>query len=35
MIPIIIFDTGKQYVIWIDPQNPPDWYLNYLDSRVN
>jgi len=27
---LIIFDTGKQYVIEVDPNNLPDWILRAL-----
>lgn len=31
---IIIFDTGKQYEMEIDPHNPPEWLDRNLDATI-
>jgi hypothetical protein len=32
MIPIIIYDSGTQSIIWIDPEEPPEW-LQRLEAE--
>ena len=31
MIPIIIYDSGTQSIIWIDPKNLPEWIKRYME----
>ena len=32
---ILIYDTGKQYALEVDPDNLPDWVLRALELNEN
>jgi hypothetical protein len=33
MIALRIYDTGRVYVILINPANPPEWYARWMESE--